>query len=252
MPPIIRVEELSVWYDRYQALRKVTLEVRPGEVMALIGPSGCGKSSLLRSLNRLLDDVPDARLAGRIFLGESDIYGRDIDVTQLRRQVGMVFQSPNPFPFSIFENVAYGLRLKAKVDAPTLRSVVEASLKQAALWDEVRGKLRRGALTLSGGQQQRLCIARALAVGPEVLLMDEPTAALDPVSTSRIEALIKELRGSYTIVLVTHNLRQAARISDRTAFFSRGELIELGPTRQIFTAPRDARTEEYLTGRFSS
>ncbi len=252
MPPVIHVEGLSVWYDRHQALRDVTLEVKPGEVMALVGPSGCGKSSLLRTLNRLLDDVPGVRLAGRILLGDADIYGGEIDVTQLRRRVGMVFQSPNPFPFSIFDNVAYGLRLAGKVDGTTLRGIVEASLKQAALWDEVRGKLRRGALTLSGGQQQRLCIARALAVGPEILLMDEPTASLDPLSTSRIESLINELRGRYTIVLVTHNLRQAARISDRTAFFARGQLIELGSTRQIFTAPRDSRTEEYLTGRFSS
>lgn len=250
MPPAVLTEQLSVWYDRHQALRQVSLAVEAGEVLALIGPSGCGKSTFLRAINRLLDDVPRIRVAGRVMVGDTDVYRHDLDVTELRRRVGMVFQNPNPFPFSIFDNVAYGLRLTGKTDATRLRSVVEASLKQAALWDEVRGKLRRPALTLSGGQQQRLCIARALAVGPNVLLMDEPTASLDPLSTSRIEELVGHLRGQYTILMVTHNLRQAARVSDRTAFFAKGELIEVGPTRQIFTAPHDSRTEQYLTGRY--
>lgn len=249
MAPAVRTEKLSVWYDRQQALKAVTLAVEPGEVMALIGPSGCGKSTLLRSINRLLDDSAGLRVAGQVMVGDREVYHRDRDATELRRQVGMVFQQPNPFPFSIFDNVAYGLRLAGKIDAGRLRAVVEGSLRQAALWDEVRGKLRRSAMTLSGGQQQRLCIARALAVGPEVLLMDEPTAALDPLSTARIEELVGRLRGQYTILMVTHNLRQAARVSDRTAFFAKGELIEVGPTRQIFTAPQDGRTEEYLTGR---
>ena len=248
--PVVRTEQLSIWYQRHQALKQVTLEVEPGEVMALIGPSGCGKSTLLRSINRLLDDIAGMRVAGQVMVGDMDVYRRDIDVTELRRKVGMVFQQANPFPFSIFDNVAYGLRLLGISDAARLRSVVEASLEKAALWDEVRGKLRRPALTLSGGQQQRLCIARALAVGPEVLLMDEPTAALDPLSTSRIEELVTRLRGQYTILMVTHNLRQAARVSDRTAFLAKGELIEVGPTRRIFTAPQDPRTEEYLTGRY--
>lgn len=250
MPPGIITDKLSVFYDRHPALRQVSLTVNPGEVLALIGPSGCGKSTWLRAINRLLDGVAGVRVSGRVWVGEEDVYQPSVDVSQLRRRVGMVFQTPNPFPFTIFENVAYGLKLQGKPSAHELRRVVEQSLKQAALWDEVRGKLRRPALSLSGGQQQRLCIARALAVGPEVLLMDEPTASLDPLSTERIEELVHALKGDYTILLVTHNLRQAARVSDRTAFFARGELIEVGPTRQIFTAPADARTEAYLTGRY--
>lgn len=252
MPPRIEIEQLSAWYDRYYALKQITLSVNPGEVLAVIGPSGCGKSTLLRAINRLLDNVPGMRLAGRLWVGDTDVYRRDVDVTALRRRVGMVFQTPNPFPFTIFDNVAYGPRLSGGVEGQHLRSVVESSLKKAALWDEVRGKLRRPALSLSGGQQQRLCIARALAVGPEVLLLDEPTASLDPQSAARIEELVGDLRGQYTILIVTHNLRQAARVSDRTAFLAKGELIEVGPTRQIFTAPQDHRTEEFLTGRYES
>ncbi|MCY0898185.1 MAG: phosphate ABC transporter ATP-binding protein PstB [Firmicutes bacterium] len=250
MAPNIRTESLTVSYRRTVVLRQISLEAVGGEVLALIGPSGCGKSTFLRALNRLVEETPGAHVTGRVFLGEMNIYSSAVDVTELRRRVGMVFQAPNPFPFSIFDNVAYGPRLRGVSDAAELRRIVERSLQEAALWDEVRGKLRRPALTLSGGQQQRLCIARALAVRPEVLLLDEPTAALDPVSTEKIEELVSNLRGRYTIVMVTHNLRQAARVSDRTAFFDDGSLVEVGLTRQIFTAPRDPRTEQYLTGRY--
>ncbi|MCY0879007.1 MAG: phosphate ABC transporter ATP-binding protein PstB [Firmicutes bacterium] len=250
MAPTIRTEHLSVSYHRTPVLHQISLEAAGGEVLALIGPSGCGKSTFLRALNRLVEETPGARVEGRVYLGNMNIYAPSVDVTQLRRRVGMVFQAPNPFPFSIFDNVAYGPRLHGVTDAGELRRIVERSLQEAALWDEVRGKLRRPALTLSGGQQQRLCIARALAVDPEVLLLDEPTAALDPLSTEKIEELIANLRGRYTIVMVTHNLRQAARISDRTAFFAEGRLVEVGWTRQMFTAPQDPRTEQYLTGRY--
>lgn len=246
----VKMEELSVWYHRHWALKKVSLEVNDGEVMALIGPSGCGKSTLLRSVNRLLDEEPGARVEGYVRVGEQSVYHPKTDVAHLRQKVGMVFQSPNPFPFSIFDNVAYGPRLLRRSHGESLRRVVETSLKQAALWDEVRGKLRRPALLLSGGQQQRLCIARALAMDPEVLLMDEPTASLDPISTGKIEELITQLKGRYTILLVTHNLRQAARVSDTTAFFADGQLIEVGATSALFTVPRDPRTEQYLTGRY--
>ncbi len=252
MEPKLRVENLSVWYQRQPALKHVTLSVLEGEVLALIGPSGCGKSTFLRTLNRLSEEQVGVRVTGTIMLGDLNTHQPHVDVTHIRRRVGMVFQAPNPFPFSIFDNVAYGPRLQGVTDPAALRKIVEHSLRQAALWDEVRGKLRRPALALSGGQQQRLCIARALAVNPEVLLMDEPTAALDPLSTAKIEELVGALRGHYTIVMVTHNLRQAARVSDRTAFFLDGSLVEVGPTRQIFTAPEDPRTEQYLTGRFES
>lgn len=251
MGPDIRIAHLSVWYDRSQALKDISLSVPAGTVLALIGPSGCGKSTLLRTINRLIDEsMPRPRISGQVVVGDRDVYAATTDVSDLRRRVGMVFQTPNPFPFSIFDNVAYGPRLQGITSAADLRRIVEQSLTQAALWDEVRGKLRRPALSLSGGQQQRLCIARALAVNPDVLLMDEPTASLDPVSTTKIEELVGNLRGRYTILMVTHNLRQAARISDRTAFFAEGRLIEVGDTRQIFTAPADARTERYLTGRY--
>jgi phosphate transport system ATP-binding protein len=249
MPPDIQIQDLSVWYGHQVGLRHVSLTVEGGSVLAVIGPSGCGKSTLLRVLNRLVDRHPAVRLAGRVSVGDWDILGPDVDVVALRRRVGMVFQQPNPFPFSIFDNVAYGPRIAGIRDPARLRRIVEDSLRQAALWDEVRGKLRRAATTLSGGQQQRLCIARALAVGPDVLLMDEPTSALDPVSTARIEELITGLKARYTIILVTHNLQQAARVSDATAFFQQGELVEVGPTPVMFTAPRDRRTEDYLTGR---
>lgn len=252
MPPDISVSDLSVWYDRQRALSNAGLEVAGGKVLALIGPSGCGKSTLLRALNRLVEEAPKVRVTGRVLVGGDDIYAPKVDIAHLRRRVGMVFQTPNPFPFSVFDNVAYGPRLFGTVDGAKLRHIVEQSLKKAALWDEVRGKLRRSAMALSGGQQQRLCIARALAVGPEVLLMDEPTASLDPLSTARIEELVADLREDYTIVMVTHNLRQAARISDTTAFFADGRPVEVGPTRQIFTAPHNPKTEQYLTGRYES
>lgn len=248
-PPEIVVDRLSVWFDGVPALRQVSLTVPSGVVMAIIGPSGCGKSTLLRVINRLIDRTPGVRWEGQVLVGGEAVLGDRVDLTALRRRVGMVFQRPNPFPFSIFDNVAYGPRLHGLREPKALRQVVEASLKQAALWDEVRGKLRRPAASLSGGQQQRLCLARALAVDPEVLLMDEPTSALDPVAAARIEELVVELKGRYTILLVTHNLQQAARISDFTAFLQRGELVEVGETRSMFTAPKDRRTEEYLTGR---
>lgn len=250
MPLEIRVEQLSVWYQAQNALRNVTLTLPAGKVLALIGPSGCGKSTFLRVLNRMVDRVTGVRLQGHVEIGAIKVLEPDTDTVLLRRTVGMVFQHPNPFPFSIFENVAYGPRLHGLKNPARLRQVVEDSLNQAALWDEVRGKLRRPARALSGGQQQRLCIARALAVRPEVLLMDEPTAALDPLSAAKIEELVVRLKGDYTMVLVTHNLQQAARISDYTAFFHQGQLIEIGPTRSIFTAPKDPRTEQYLTGRY--
>jgi phosphate transport system ATP-binding protein len=249
MPPGIRVERLSVWYENYAALKNIGLEVAGGTVLAVIGPSGCGKSTFLRVMNRLVDRHPRVRLSGRVLLDDRDILASGVDVVELRRRVGMVFQQPNPFPFSIYENVAYGPRLHGIRDPARLRALVEDSLRQASLWDEVRGKLRQPAQALSGGQQQRLCLARALAVGPDVLLMDEPTSGLDPVSSARIEELIGQLRGRYTIVLVTHNLQQAARVSDVTAFFQQGELVEMGPTPIFFTAPEDPRTEDYLTGR---
>lgn len=249
MPPAIVVDRLSVWYDGVAALRRISLTVPGGAVLAVIGPSGCGKSTFLRVLNRLIDRVPGVRWEGQVYIGEDPVLSERTDLTRLRQRVGMVFQRPNPFPFSIFDNVAYGPRLHGVHDPKALRQVVEASLKKAALWDEVRGKLRRPAATLSGGQQQRLCLARALAVDPEVLLMDEPTSALDPVAAARIEELVVELKGRYTMVVVTHNLQQAARISDFTAFLQKGELVEVGETRSMFTAPRDRRTEEYLTGR---
>ena len=246
---ILETDDLSVAYYSQTALRRVSLSVPAGTVMAVIGPSGCGKSTLLRVMNRLAERSPGARITGAVYLHGDNILARDTDLSHLRRRVGMVFQQPNPFPFSIFDNVAYGPRLLGERRHEVLRDTVERSLRQANLWDEVRGKLRRPALSLSGGQQQRLCLARALAVGPEVLLMDEPTASLDPVSTARTEELIEGLKHRYTIVLVTHNLQQAARVSDYTAFLDRGTLVETGPTPVIFTAPRERRTEDYLTGR---
>lgn len=249
-PPTIRISHLTVWYGSQRALADVTLDVPGGRVLALIGPSGCGKSTLLRVMNRMVDRVPGVKMQGQVLIGDRDALRPEVDTVALRKDVGMVFQQPNPFPFSIFDNVAYGPRLHGLRNPIRLRKVVEESLKQAALWDEVRGKLGRPARALSGGQQQRLCIARALAVKPAVLLMDEPTAALDPVSTAKIEELVVRLKGRYTVVMVTHNLQQAARISDWTAYLRSGELVESGPTRSMFTAPRDPRTEEYLTGRY--
>jgi phosphate transport system ATP-binding protein len=250
-PAKIEVSGLDFYYGLRRALEKITLEIRPNEVTALIGPSGCGKSTFLRTLNRMNDIVPGARVRGAITIDGQDIYAPSVDVVDLRRRVGMVFQKSNPFPKSIFENVAYGLRINRLTQSRAeLAGRVEASLKSAALWDEVRDRLHTSALSLSGGQQQRLCIARALAVEPEIVLMDEPASALDPIATQRIEELIYQLKTRYTIVIVTHNMQQAARVSDVTAFFWLGKLIECGRTNRIFTAPSEKLTEDYVTGRF--
>ena len=245
------VEDLSAWYGHSRALRSISLPVRAHAVTAIIGPSGCGKSTLLRCLNRLHELLPGARVEGRVWLDGINIYDPRVDPVEVRRRVGMVFQRPNPFPtMSIFDNVAAGLRLMGVRDRRLLAEVVERSLRMAALWDEVKDRLHENAMALSGGQQQRLCVARALAVEPQVLLMDEPTSALDPISTGKLEELIGELKRSYTIVIVTHNMQQAARISDFTAFMLLGELVEYGPTATLFTNPTDERTEAYVTGRF--
>lgn len=247
----IAVESLSAWYGTTQALRSVSLPVRGRTVTAIIGPSGCGKSTLIRCLNRLHEVVPGARVEGRVWLNGVNIYDPRVDPVEVRRRVGMVFQKPNPFPnLSIFDNVAAGLRLMGVRDRTRLAEAVERSLRMAALWDEVKNRLHDSATALSGGQQQRLCVARALAVEPEVLLMDEPTSALDPISTGKLEDLIAELKRRLTIVIVTHSMQQAARISDFTAFMLLGELVEYGPTEAVFTAPTDERTEAYVTGRF--
>jgi phosphate transport system ATP-binding protein len=250
-PVKIDVSDLNFYYGERRALDHITLKIRPNEVTALIGPSGCGKSTFLRTLNRMNDIVPGARVEGSVTIDGQDIYAPSIDVVDLRRRVGMVFQKSNPFPKSIFDNVAYGLRINRLTGSrEELSGRVEASLQSAALWDEVKDRLHTSALALSGGQQQRLCIARALAVEPEILLMDEPASALDPIATQRIEELIYELKSRYTIVIVTHNMQQAARVSDVTAFFWLGRLIECGRTNRIFTAPSEKLTEDYVTGRF--
>ena len=241
---------LSVFYGSKAAVRDVSLNIPERQVTALIGPSGCGKTTFLRSLNRMNELILTARHEGEILLDGDSVHDRRLDVVELRRRVGMVFQKSNPFPKSIFENVAYGLRVGGLNERMELQRLVERSLKSAALWEEVKDRLNDSALALSGGQQQRLCIARALAVEPEVLLMDEPASALDPIATAKIEELIHELKSRYTIVIVTHNMQQAARVSDRTAFFYMGELIEVGPTEQVFTNPREKRTEDYVTGKF--
>ena len=243
------VEALDLWYGSHQALRDVTIEMPAGEVTAFIGPSGCGKSTLLRCLNRMNDRIEGCRVEGRVTLGDEDIYA-DMDVYGLRRRVGMVFQRPNPFPLSIYDNVAYGPRQHGRPTRSELDAIVESTLRGVGLWDEVSDKLAHSGLSLSGGQQQRLCIARALAVNPDVLLMDEPTSALDPLATARIEELVRELKKNYTVVIVTHNMQQAARISDRTAFFLLGDLVEYDSTPKMFTSPGDKRTEDYITGRF--
>lgn len=246
----ITVENMNLYYSDFQALKDVNLKMQSREITAFIGPSGCGKSTLLKSLNRMNDLVPGCRITGRICLDGEDIYDKKMDVNALRKRVGMVFQKPNPFPMSIYDNIAYGpkthgIKSKAKLD-----EIVETSLRQAAIWDEVKDRLKKSALGMSGGQQQRLCIARALAVQPEVLLMDEPTSALDPISTSKIEDLALELKKDYTIIMVTHNMQQAARISDKTVFFLLGEVVEYGDTDELFSMPRDKRTEDYISGRF--
>jgi phosphate transport system ATP-binding protein len=241
---------LSVFYGALRAISAATLDIQRRRVTALIGPSGCGKSTFLRALNRMHDLVPGTRVTGHVFLDETDIYGTEIDPVELRHRVGMVFQRPTPFPKSIFENVVYGARLHGVRRRDELEEVAEKSLHQAALWDEVKDRLHRSALDLSGGQQQRLCIARVLAVAPEVILMDEPASALDPIATSKIEDLISELKKHYTVVIVTHSMQQAARVSDVTAFFLFGEIIETAPTSELFTRPKQKKTEDYITGRF--
>ena len=245
----IVIENLDLWYSDFKALKNVNLRLPENEITAFIGPSGCGKSTLLKSLNRMNDLVEGCRIKGTITLDGEDIYGK-MDVNLLRKRVGMVFQKPNPFPMSVYDNIAYGPRTHGIRSKGRLDEIVEKSLRDAAIWDEVSDRLKKSALGLSGGQQQRLCITRALAVQPEVLLMDEPTSALDPISTSKIEDLAQELKKDYTIVMVTHNMQQAARISDKTAFFLLGEVIEFGDTEQLFSVPKDRRTEDYITGRF--
>ncbi len=247
----VRAQAFNFWYRERQALNAISLEIYSRNITAIIGPSGCGKSTFLRSLNRMNDLIPGVRTTGEILLDGLNLFASDVDVVALRRRVGMVFQQPNPFPKSIFENVAYGLRINGlAANAGERAACVEEALKQAALWDEVKDRLHKSALTLSGGEQQRLCIARALAVRPEVLLMDEPASALDPISTAKIEDLIFALKTQYTIVIVTHNMQQAARVSDFTAFLLQGELIEWGETPRLFKTPSDKRTEDYITGRF--
>jgi phosphate transport system ATP-binding protein len=248
--PVVEAVDFSVFYGSKEAVAKVTLAVPAGQVTAIIGPSGCGKSTLLRAINRMNDLIPGCRATGRVLLEGEDVYAPGVDAAVLRRRVGMVFQKPNPFPKSVFDNVAYGPRIHGAGSRHELAEVVEHSLRRAALWDEVKERLSSSALALSGGQQQRLCIARALAVDPEVLLMDEPASALDPRSTARVEDLIGELRGEYTIIIVTHNMQQAARVSDLTAFLYEGRLIEFGPTERLFTTPHERATEDYITGRF--
>lgn len=247
--PKISIQGMDLYYDKFHAIKNISMDIPENEITAFIGPSGCGKSTVLKSLNRMNDLVPKCRITGDILLDGKDIY-HNTDVNELRRRVGMVFQQPNPFPMSIYDNIAYGPKTHGIHSKSKLDDIVEKTLHQAALWDDVKDKLRKSALALSGGQQQRLCIARALAVNPEVLLMDEPTSALDPISTTKIEDLAMELRGEYTIVIVTHNMQQAGRIADNTAFFLLGEVIEYGRTEQIFGSPKDKRTEDYISGRF--
>ena len=248
--PVISAKDLNLWYGDFKALKSISLDVGEREITALIGPSGCGKSTFLKTLNRMNDLVPGVRIEGDVRLKGEDIFAREMQLTDLRRRVGMVFQKPNPFPMSIYDNVAYGPRTHGIRSRARLDEIVEQSLRNAAIWDEVKDRLKKNALGLSGGQQQRLCIARALAVEPAVLLMDEPTSALDPISTSKIEELAVELKEKYTIIIVTHNMQQALRISDRTAFFLLGELVEYAGTETMFSTPREKRTEDYITGRF--
>ena len=250
MSSIITAKDLCLWYGNSQALKNIDIEIPEKSITALIGPSGCGKSTFLKTLNRMNDLIPSVKITGEVTYGGTNIFEKSVDVNELRRQVGMVFQKPNPFPMSIYDNVAYGPRTHGIKNKVQLDEIVERSLKGAALWDEVKDRLKKNALGLSGGQQQRLCIARALAVEPQVLLMDEPTSALDPISTSKIEELAMELKEKYTIVMVTHNMQQAVRVSDYTAFFLLGELVEVDKTDKLFSTPSDKRTEDYITGRF--
>ena len=247
---VLQVKELSSFYGRKQVLNNLDLRIQERAVTALMGPSGCGKSTLIRCFNRMNDLVLNFRHEGQILYKEKDLYAKDVDVTVLRREIGMVFQKPNPFPKSIYDNIAYGIYIQDRIQKDVVDGIVEESLKRAALWEEVKDRLNESALSLSGGQQQRLCIARALAVKPQVILFDEPCSALDPIATAKIEELMTELKKNYTIVIVTHNTAQAARVSDFTAFLYLGDLIEFGPTSKMFTVPKDKRTEEYLTGKF--
>ena len=244
------IQNFNLYYEQFHALKNINMSIEKNEVTAFIGPSGCGKSSLLKSINRMNDLVEGARVEGQILLDGKNIYDRDVDVNPLRKNVGMVFQKPNPFPISIYDNIAYGPRTHGIRAKQELDEIVERSLQGAAIWDEVKDDLKKNALRISGGQQQRICIARALAVEPEILLMDEPTSALDPISTNKIEDLIQELKSTYTIVIVTHNMQQAARISDRTAFFLLGEVVEFNDTETLFSVPHNKKTEDYITGRF--
>ncbi len=250
MSNIITVKDMCLWYGDHQALNDVSIEIPEKSITAFIGPSGCGKSTFLKTLNRMNDLIPGVKINGDIRYEGTDIFSREVDVNNLRKEIGMVFQKPNPFPMSIYDNVAYGPRTHGITNKVQLDEIVEQALRDAAIWDEVKDRLKKNALGMSGGQQQRLCIARALAVQPKILLMDEPTSALDPISTSRIEELVMELKEKYTIVMVTHNMQQAVRVSDYTAFFLLGELVEFGKTDEIFSQPKDQRTEDYITGRF--
>lgn len=247
--PKFEIRDVELWYNDFKALKNVSMDIEAHEVTAFIGPSGCGKSTLLKTLNRMNDLIEGCRIAGTILLDGKDIY-QDTDVNSLRKRLGMVFQKPNPFPMSVYDNIAFGPRTHGIKGRYLLDGIVEKALRDAAIWDEVKDRLKKSALGLSGGQQQRLCIARALAVAPDVLLMDEPTSALDPISTAKIEDLVVELRKEYTVVIVTHNMQQATRISDKTAFFLLGELVEYGDTEQVFSMPKDKRCEDYITGRF--
>ena len=250
MSNIITVKDMCLWYGDHQALKNVSIEIPEKSITAFIGPSGCGKSTFLKTLNRMNDLIPGVKITGDIRYEGTDIFTKEVDVNNLRKEIGMVFQKPNPFPMSIYDNVAYGPRTHGITNKVQLDEIVEQALRDAAIWDEVKDRLKKNALGMSGGQQQRLCIARALAVQPKILLMDEPTSALDPISTSRIEELVMELKEKYTIVMVTHNMQQAVRVSDYTAFFLLGELVEFGKTDDIFSQPKDQRTEDYITGRF--
>lgn len=250
MSNIITVKDMCLWYGEHQALKDINIDIPSKSITAFIGPSGCGKSTFLKSLNRMNDLIPSVKITGDVKYNGKNIFGSSVDVNELRREIGMVFQKPNPFPMSIYDNVAYGPRTHGVKSKAKLDDIVEQSLKDAAIWEEVKDRLKKNALGLSGGQQQRLCIARALAVKPAVLLMDEPTSALDPISTSKIEELTIKLKKDYTIIMVTHNMQQAVRISDQTAFFLLGELVEYGNTETLFSTPKDKRTEDYITGRF--
>ena len=250
MSSIISVKDLCLWYGSQQALKNINIQIPEKSITAFIGPSGCGKSTFLKTINRMNDLIPGVKITGQVKYRGKDIYAPDVDVNELRREIGMVFQKPNPFPMSIYDNIAYGPRTHGIKNKAKLDDIVERALRDAAIWDEVKDRLKKNALGLSGGQQQRLCIARALAVEPDILLMDEPTSALDPISTMKIEELVTQLKERYTIIIVTHNMQQAVRISDHTAFFLLGELVEYGETEKLFSQPQDKRTEDYITGRF--